>query len=223
MQIFGCVCAKLSRDARSISRLSGQSGSLFLGAERHRYFLPTPKILCKRKKAPSSITAERWLFQLAQMSSFFCERLTIQNQPISLCKHKVVMFAPVYISRAVTHINIHSIPLLGIVRPPFIPVPCSQLHPVEHRYSSDRLFPGLFPAQPRLLLLFHEFVPKRLYFVQFFLRGGFLLRSSLSSASLFGESQSIWKSSSIYSSCVNPFTSILYRVGFSRCQNRCLA
>lgn len=88
----------------------------FFGAGRHRYFLPMPKILCKRKKAPSSITAEKWLFQLAQMSSFFCERLTIQNQPISLCKHKVVMFAPVYIRRTVTHINIQSIPLLGIVR-----------------------------------------------------------------------------------------------------------
>lgn len=30
--------------------------------------------------------------------------------------------------------------------PPFVPVPCSQLHLVAHRYSGARLFPGLFPA-----------------------------------------------------------------------------
>lgn len=99
--------------------------------------------------------------------------------------------------------------------PPFVPAPCSQLHLVARRHSGARLFPGLFPAQSRLLLLFHELVPKRLYFVQFFLRGGVLLRSSLSSASLFGESQSIWKSSSISSSCANSFTSILHCVSFS--------
>lgn len=95
------------------------------------------------------------------------------------------------------------------------PAPCSQLHLVDRRCIGDHLFPGLFPAQSRLLLLFHELVPKRLYFVQFFLRRGVLLRSSLSSASLFGESQSIWKSSSISSSCTNFFTSILHCVGFS--------
>ena len=47
-----------------------------------------------------------------------------------------------------------------------------QLHPVDRRHSGARLFPGSFPAQSRLLLLFHELVPKRLYFVQFFLRRG---------------------------------------------------
>lgn len=56
--------------------------------------------------------------------------------------------------------------------PPFVPVPCSQLHLVARRHSGDRLFLGSFPAQSRLLLLFHELVPKRLYFVQFFLRRG---------------------------------------------------
>ena len=95
------------------------------------------------------------------------------------------------------------------------PAPCSQLHPVDRRHSGARLFPGSFPAQSLLLLLFHELVPKRLYFVQFFLRRGGLLRSSLSSASLFGESQSIWKSSSISSSCANFFISILHCAGFS--------
>ena len=177
------------------------------------------------KKAPSSITAERWLFQLAQMSSFFCERLTIQNQPISLCKHKVVMFAPVYISRAVTHINIQSIPLLGIARRRSYRrrvVSCIRLSVC---IAAPVYFPDFFrrslscSCSCSSMSLFQNACTLSNSSCE----GGFLLRSSLSSASLFGESQSIWKSSSIYSSCANSFTCILYRVGFSRCQNRCLA
>lgn len=175
------------------------------------------------KKAPSSITAERWLFQLAQMSSFFCERLTIQNQPISLCKHKVVMFAPVYISRAVTHINIQSIPLLGIVRSRSHRrrvVSCIRL-PVG--IAVPVYFPDFFRRSLACSCSSMSLFQNACTLSYSSCEGGFLLRSSLSSASLFGESQSIWKSSSIYSSCANPFTSILYRVSFSRCQNRCLA